>query len=230
MLYPTVDGDVNRSHDWLISQDAEIDAIKRFHATQAADESFTGHHLIGYRNSQRLVRIGVRPFDEYAEKHNAFANMFMMVPVLNFDTIVLFSDVWMRAVDLEASASDTLQPQDDPMSPSFVPPSRSKDRQEAITIITMDHEGYDTIILPYKRHEGAIIWQDELNHLGAFIPFETDEEKDGPVLRIEELLSSSYLIRMMRDSLKTPKPDGVSEATAFWMLENQNYQVKKYSN
>lgn len=218
------------NHSWSFNFEAELDAVKRYHTSQVELEKFTGHHLICYDDDKRTARITVRPFDAYEEKQNAFANMFMMVPVIAPTSVILFSDVWMRSIDLEKqSNSDTLDPTNDPMSKHFIPPSKSKDRQEAITVICMDKFGYSTTILPYKRHDGAVIWQDELSYHGSFVAFDTINCHEADKIEIEELISSSYLIRMMRDSLMTSKPDGVSQSTAFWMLENQGYEIKNYS-
>ena len=230
MLYVTDNSSsACNSQQWSFDYHAEVDAIRRYHVSQAENHKFTGHHLICYRHDTRISRIEVRPFDLYQEKQNAFANMFMMVPVINPDSAILFSDVWMRSVDLQPRVDkDLLDPTNDPMSEHFVSPSKSKDRQEAITVIAMNKHGYTTQIMPYRRHDGTIFWQDDIRHVGEYISFGENTSMSSEDLEVNELISSSFLIKMMRQALTTDKPEGVSENTAYWMLENQGYSIKKY--
>lgn len=232
MLYLTsVDQVRDDIHVWNFDYDAELDAIRRYHISQVATSNFTGHHLICYKDGKRIARITVRPFDAYQEKQNAFAVLFMMVPVIDPDSIILFSDVWMRAIDLQPSIDNgSLSPADDPMSKHFVSPSKSQDRQEAITVIAMDKLGYSTTIMPYRRHDAAVFWHEDLTYAGEFVAFNdlTVSDKSEEYLEVQEIIANSFLIRMMKDALMTDKPEGVSEQTAYWMLENQGYEIKKY--
>lgn len=207
-------------HTWPFVYEDELEAIRRFHEKKAADELFTGHHLICYNSERRLCRIGVRPFSEYDEKYNAFANLFMQIPVFAPEGILFFSDVWVRPVDMEDALSEN-----HPDSPNFLMPSQYPDKIEAITVVALDKQGYQVVLYPYSRDGTTIIWQDTDKYSGSFTAHQTTIEGRP---RIESMVAESYLIRQMRDAILTPKPEGVSETTSYWLLTNQGYEVVQY--